>query len=247
HRRAGAPARRPERVALPAAPGTRGHRGRRRSARRRGGARRGAARAPARVADRRARALHRVGDVGPQLAAVRLLPDVAAHRPHEDRRAGRVVVGRSVGIRRPRSRRSCGVTARYTLLHGVDTPPQELRPLRAAELECVVDGVDLRYVTAGGVEVVRRIYAAVRDRNWNTIPGTIESYELDDRGDSFEARFTVRHRSHDVDFVWDGSIAGGDDGRIAVSLDGRAERAMLYNRIGFCVLHPFRETRGRPY
>src|SRR5207244_8634638 len=84
-------------------------------------------------------------------------------------------------------------------------------------------------------------------RNWNTIPGTIESYELDDRGDSFEARFTVRHRSHDVDFVWDGSIAGGADGRIAVSLDGSAEREMLYNRIGFCVLHPFRETRGRPY
>jgi hypothetical protein len=139
------------------------------------------------------------------------------------------------------------MTSRYALWHGVDAPPQELRPLRAGELECVVDGVDLRYVTAGGVEVVRRIYAAVRDRNWNTIPGAIESYELDDRGDSFEARFTVRHRSHDVDFVWDGAIAGGVDARIAVSLDGRAEREMLYNRIGFCVLHPFRETRGRPY
>jgi hypothetical protein len=24
-------------------------------------------------------------------------------------------------------------------------------------------------------------------------------------------------------------------------------RDMLYSRIGFCVLHPYRETRGRPY
>ena len=30
-------------------------------------------------------------------------------------------------------------------------------------------------------------------------------------------------------------------------MDGRGERDLQYNRIGFCVLHPFRECAGRPY
>jgi hypothetical protein len=30
-------------------------------------------------------------------------------------------------------------------------------------------------------------------------------------------------------------------------MDGQAERELLYNRIGFCVLHPWRECAGRPF
>ncbi len=138
---------------------------------------------------------------------------------------------------------------KYTLSlwHGVDQPPQELRRLRAGPLTCALDGVDLRYVRAGGVEVVRRIYAAVRDRNWNTIPGVPSEIEVDDGGDRFEVRFSVRHVSDDVDFAWGGTIVGTAGGRIAFALDGAAQHDLLYNRIGFCVLHPFRETAGRPY
>jgi hypothetical protein len=119
--------------------------------------------------------------------------------------------------------------------------------LRAGPLSVALDGIDLRYVRAGSIEIVRRVYAAVRDRNWNTIPGVPSELEVDDRGDSFDVRFHVRHVSHDVDFAWDGTIAGGADGRISLSLDGVAGRDLLYNRIGFCVLHPFGETVGRPY
>lgn len=135
----------------------------------------------------------------------------------------------------------------YALWHGVDAPPQDLRPVQAGPRTAVIDGFDLRYFRAGGVEVVRRIYAAVRDRHWNTIPGETLAYELDDRADSFSVRFRVRHRARDLDFTWDGSIVGGADGAIELALEGSAPHGMLYNRIGFCVLHPFRETRGRPY
>jgi D-apionolactonase len=114
-------------------------------------------------------------------------------------------------------------------------------------LSAVLDGADLRYVKAGDVEIVRRIYAAVRDREWNTIPGETLAYEFDDLGDSFSVRFTIRHSSHDLAFTWDGGIEGRPDGVLELSLDGAAEHEMLYSRIGFCVLHPYRETRGRPY
>ena len=135
----------------------------------------------------------------------------------------------------------------YTAWHGVDTPPQELRRLLAGPLSCALDGVDLRYIRVGGVEVVRRIYAAVRDRNWNTIPGVPSEIQVDDGGDHFEVRFSVRHLSTDIDFVWSGVLSGTPSGRISFALDGTAESELLYNRIGFCVLHPFRETAGRPY
>jgi hypothetical protein len=137
--------------------------------------------------------------------------------------------------------------AANSLLHGAEDLPQHLRPLRAGPLSAVLDGVDLRYVRVGTVEVARRIYAAVRDRNWNTIVGVPSEIEVDDRGDSFGVRFSVRHVSHDIDFVWEGAITGGADGRITFSFDGVAHCDLLYDRIGFCVLHPSRETIGQPY
>jgi hypothetical protein len=137
--------------------------------------------------------------------------------------------------------------ARYPVWHGVDAPPQKLRAVRAGPLTAVVDGFDLRYVSAGGIEIVRRIYAAVRDRYWNTIPGHTLAYDVEDRDDSFTVRFTVCHRSRDVDFTWDGGIEGSAEGAIELWLDGAADDDMLFNRIGFCILHPYRQTRGRPY
>jgi hypothetical protein len=137
--------------------------------------------------------------------------------------------------------------ARNALLHGSTEAPPELRILRAGPTTVLLDGVDLRYLRIGRTELVRRIYAAVRDRNWNTVPGTISGLEIDARDDSFDIRFQVRHTSHDVDFSWDGAISGDADGQVAVAFDGRAERDMEYNRIGLCVHHPWRETAGRPY
>jgi D-apionolactonase len=133
------------------------------------------------------------------------------------------------------------------LLHGTTEAPSEMRVLRAGAVTVLLDGVDLRYMRIGRTELVRRIYAAVRDRNWNTVPGTISDLEIDARDDSFDIRFHVRHTSHDVDFSWDGAIGGDGEGRVDVSLVGRAEHDMEYNRIGLCIHHPWRETAGRPY
>jgi D-apionolactonase len=138
-------------------------------------------------------------------------------------------------------------SSRNVLLHGADDPPQELVTLRAGPLAAALDGVDLRYVRAGDVEIVRRVYVAVRDRNWNTIPGVPADVEVGAGSDSFRVTFSVRHTSHDIDFSWRGRIAGGEDGRIMYVFDGAAERDLLYNRIGICVLHPPRETAGRSF
>lgn len=136
---------------------------------------------------------------------------------------------------------------RFRLLHGTAAGPPELRVLRAGPARVLLDGIDLRYVCVGRTELVRRVYVAVRDSNWNTIPGEVSEPEVDARDDSFDVRFTSQHRAHDIDFSWQGAISGSADGRIVYSLDGRAGQDLQYNRIGICVHHPWRETAGAPY
>jgi len=129
-------------------------------------------------------------------------------------------------------------------IHGRAEPPPAVRRMAAGEVETLLDGVDLRYVRARGVEAVRRIYVAVRDHNWNTIPGVVSDLRISEQAGGFEVRFGCRHARGDVDFAWEGSISGAADGSIAYRMDGRAESDFDFNRIGFCVLHPYRESIG---
>jgi hypothetical protein len=130
------------------------------------------------------------------------------------------------------------------LLHGSAAELQRMTPLRAGDLTMFLDGVDLRYISAGGVELVRRVYAAVRDASWNTIEGEVTGLELDNRGDAFEVRLTSRHRVADGEFAWHGSIVGSGEGTVEYRLDGEAKSDLSFNRIGLCVHHPWHETAG---
>ena len=87
------------------------------------------------------------------------------------------------------------------LWYGVDKQPSETRELRAGPVTALLDGIDLRYVRIGSLEVVRRIYMAVRDQNWNTIPGQSRISRVDLERDRFEIRFEVEHQSHGLDFA----------------------------------------------
>ncbi len=135
----------------------------------------------------------------------------------------------------------------YQLWYGVDRPPSETRELRAGPLVALLDGIDLRYIRLGSLETVRRIYVAVRDQNWNTIPGVYSIKRIDQQQDSFEVDFDVEHLSRDIHFVWHGRIMGTPDGQIRYQMDGTAKNEFRYNRIGLCILHPFKEYAGQTF
>jgi hypothetical protein len=139
------------------------------------------------------------------------------------------------------------MTDHLRTLHGTDEPLQELRPLRAGPVSLFLDGIDLRYLRIGGTELVRRVYTAVRDVDWDTVPGAVSGFELEEREAGFRAEFDVRHARGDIDFSWHGTIAGDESGRIEFVFDGRARGVCPYNRIGICVHHPWRETAGARY
>lgn len=133
------------------------------------------------------------------------------------------------------------------VLHGSDSPIPEMRVLRAGPVSLLLDGVDLRYLRIGGTEIVRRVYTAVRDEDWDTVPGVVSALTLEEGEGSFRLEFDVRHARREVDFSWHGIVTGDEDGRVEVLLDGRAEVDLVYNRIGLCVHHPWRETAGAPF
>src|SRR5207244_5404158 len=99
--------------------------------------------------------------------------------------------------------------SRYQLWYGRDKPPVVTRELRAGPLVVRLDGIDLRYVRVGGVEAVRRLFVAVRDASWGTIPPEISGLEIDAAADRFRVTFEALHEAGPLRFRWRGELAGG--------------------------------------
>jgi len=129
--------------------------------------------------------------------------------------------------------------------YGSETPLPRQHPLRAGPLSLLYEAGDLRYIRLGYHEIVRRVYVAVRDQNWNTIPATLSNIQIEVADRSFEIRYDARHLDGLIDLFWRGTITGAEDGTITFSMDGVAGSTFPRNRIGFCVLHPIRECAGR--
>ena len=119
--------------------------------------------------------------------------------------------------------------------------------LTAGPVSALLYHGDLRHVRIGDVEIAQRIYVAVRDEVWNTIPGEIAELEVRSGGGTFTVDFTCQHRYRDIDFVWRARIRGDGDGAISYEMAGSPRTAFRYAKIGLNVHHPLRECLGRPY
>jgi hypothetical protein len=128
--------------------------------------------------------------------------------------------------------------ARARLVHGGDAPLPERLAVRAGPLSLVIEAGDVRHVHVGEREVVRRIYGAVRDHAWRTIPARPSGFRLDRGADTFRCRYHAEHRQDAVAFGWDATIEGAADGTLTFAFDGVAEATFERNRIGLCLLHP---------
>ena len=97
---------------------------------------------------------------------------------------------------------------------GRPDPPAPPIELRAGPVRYLLDGIDIRHVREGAVELVERVYMAVRDAPWNTIPGVVSGLAITSEDDASQVTFHVQHRHEDIDLEWDGLIDGGPDGTV---------------------------------
>ncbi len=117
------------------------------------------------------------------------------------------------------------------------SPSDRIR-LAAGPVSAVFEDGFLRYIRLGTVEIVRGLYSAVRDHNWDTIPGRIRDFRMERGDDSFALRYVSEHRREGILFSWTAEITGAPDGTITYSMDGTVLSTFRKNRIGFCLLHP---------
>jgi hypothetical protein len=132
-------------------------------------------------------------------------------------------------------------------IFGRAEPPVPPLALRAGPLTALLDGPDLRHVRLDGVELVQRVYIAVRDAPWNTIPAEYTEWQRDVGADRFSIWFRARHRHEDIDVDWVGHIQGTPDGRITYEMDGMCHGRFTYSKIGVNVHHDLPGSVGRPY
>ena len=130
--------------------------------------------------------------------------------------------------------------------NGQSMEPETALRLKAGPLEMDLIEGELRYVSVGDSEAVRRIYAAVRDASWNTIAASRSSLEVVRSAEEFSVSWQNVHLDGEIDFTWTSRIVGKRDGSVRWEFDGVARRDFARNRIGFCILHPLATCQGQP-
>jgi len=138
--------------------------------------------------------------------------------------------------------------SKTVLYNGSEQPAPDPIPLRAGPLTLQFEPLTgfLRYIRIGDHEIVRAIYAAVRDQNWGTVPPGIHNLKQRTEPTSFAIEFDVRCQQREIDYFWHGVITGEEDGTVRYSFQGEARSEFFRNRIGVCVLHPILECAGHP-
>ncbi len=124
-----------------------------------------------------------------------------------------------------------------------DELPQQ-RLLNAGSLSLVYEDGNLRYIDCNGIEIIRMIYATVRDKAWLTVTPEITDEIIEVKSDSFHISYNFRYRLNNIDFSAAYNIDGRANGSITFEMKGKALSTFLRNRIGFCVLHPVSGCAG---
>jgi D-apionolactonase len=111
--------------------------------------------------------------------------------------------------------------------------------LHAGPIQVGYENGFLRRMNYDGDEIIRMIYFAVRDHNWNTLSQQIDNENITVDGDTFRITYDCLHVDGGVIIMaWKVEIAGGPDGTITFQIEGIVRESFRKNRAGFCVLHP---------
>lgn len=118
--------------------------------------------------------------------------------------------------------------------------------LSAGQFSVSYENGFLRYINLAGKEAVRMIYFAVRDRDWNTIPGIISNVDITQSENAFSIQYQFEVKAGDIQMQWQVEITGLPDSIITFDIKGKVLHTFLRNRLGLSVLHPIEGLAGKP-
>lgn len=106
---------------------------------------------------------------------------------------------------------------------------------------------ELRYLMVGDKEIARRIYFAVRDREWDTIMPTLKHCRVEKKSNGFTIDIDAECRRGDIDYLWQGRIVGTPEGELVFHARGKAGGDFASNRIGICLLYGSGSLAGQTF
>ena len=180
------------------------------------------------------------GNVGAQRDAVvaALLDAAADHAPAVAHAAQQALVAYHV----PRE-----VTMRNMILYGEQRKAPFVYQLHAGPLRVKFQDGELRYLSVGDREIVRRIYFAVRDSRWDTVMPVITALDVQQREHSFVIKLAATAQNDVADYAWNGTIIGTEDGKITFNVQGKPNADFTTYRLGICVLFGAPSLAGQAY
>lgn len=121
------------------------------------------------------------------------------------------------------------------------------RWLRAGPVRVKFQDGELRYLSVGAREIVRRVYFAVRDERWDTVMPVFSEVVVHAADDAFTVRLAATCSNDVAGFAWTGTIAGTAHGRITFEVNGQAQRDFKSPRVGLNVLYGAGSLAGQAY
>lgn len=103
----------------------------------------------------------------------------------------------------------------------------------------------LRRLRFAGHEVLRGIYAAVRDEHWGTLESQVGPLAVREHDSRVRITLDGRIAQRGVDLTWRVEVEADASGELRYEWHAHAARAFRTNRTGLCVLHPA-EAAGQP-
>jgi hypothetical protein len=132
------------------------------------------------------------------------------------------------------------------VLCGTEQPDVIGRVLTAGPLSVELNHGNLRYLTVGGVEVLRALAFLVRDENWGTFVPELHGLVVDQRADGFSVAYRARCERNGRALDYEARIEGRGDGSLAFTGIATPATDFVTARTGFVVLHPLKGVAGRP-
>lgn len=118
--------------------------------------------------------------------------------------------------------------------------------LKAGPIQLQYERSFLRTLAVNGHEILRMIYVALRNRDWNTAPVALTNEVVRSEVGGFRINYDWQTHDFGMHMAGHVQIEGLANGLITFDFSGKATANFWRNRVGLCVLHPVEGLAGQP-
>jgi len=133
------------------------------------------------------------------------------------------------------------------ILYGASRAPAVVKNLTAGPIRMKFQDGELRYLYVGNREIIRRVYFAVRDKDFDTVMPEFTTIDVREANGGFTVKLAADCTGPTADYRWTGEITGTREGVITFHVQGQPNRAFVTPRVGLCILFGAESLAGQAF